>query len=82
MAPDAASLVRGFSLTYEAWQSVRAVISPLSIAALMLGIALPCLPARLSCPVWLKRAALLLLLIVCYAHLLATGYAPLLYAQF
>ena len=81
MAPDARSLVRDFSLSYASWQSVRLLISPLTMAALALGIALPCLP-RLSCPVWFKRVAVLLLLAVCYAHLLAAGFAPLLYAQF
>ena len=81
MAPGAASLGRGFSLSYAAWQSVRLLLSPLTAAALALGIALPCLP-RLSCPVWLRRVGALVLLAVCYAHLLATGFAPLLYAQF
>ena len=81
MAPDATALVRDFSLSYASWQSVRALISPLSMGALALGIALPCLP-ELPCPAWLRRAALLLLLVICYAHLLAAGFAPLLYAQF
>ena len=81
VAPDAASLLRGFSLTYAAWQDIRLLLSPLAIMTLALGIALPCLP-RLSCPAWARRAALLLLLAACYAHLLATGFAPLLYAQF
>ena len=81
MAPDAASLVRNFSLSYASWQSVRMLISPLSVAALALGIALPCLP-KMTCPAWLRRVAMLLLLVVCYAHLLAAGFAPLLYAQF
>ena len=81
MAPDAASLVRDFSVSFASWQSARVLISPLTVAALALGVALPCLP-RPSCPAWLRRLAVLLLLVVCYAHLLAAGFAPLLYAQF
>ena len=81
MAPDAASLVGPFSLSFEAWQDVRLLLSPLNAAALALGIALPCLP-EVRCPAWLRRAAALLLLVICYAHLLAEGFAPLLYAQF
>ena len=82
MAPDAASLVPDFSLSYASWQSFRLLVSPLSVTALALGILLPRLPEGLSCPAWLRRIALLALLIVCYAHLLAAGFAPLLYAQF
>lgn len=81
MAPDAASLVKGFSLSFVSWQDVRLLISPLAVAALALGVALPCLP-KANCPAWLRRAAALALLVVCYAHLLAAGFAPLLYAQF
>ena len=81
MAPDAASLWRGFSLSYASWQSVRLLMSPLSMIALAVGIALPCLPEK-TCPAWLRRVAVLALLVVCYAHLLAAGFSPLLYAQF
>ena len=81
MAPDAAGLVRDFSLSYASWQDVRLLISPLTVAALALGVALPCLP-KVNCPAWLRRVAALVLLVVCYAHLLAEGFAPLLYAQF
>ena len=81
MAPGPASLTPEFSLSYASWQGVRMLMSPLSTGALALGIALPCLP-KISCPAWLRRVALLLLLVVCYAHLLAAGFAPLLYAQF
>lgn len=81
MVPSAASLTRTFSLSYASWQSVRLLLSPLTVGALALGIALPCL-AKKPCPAWLRRIGLLVLLAVCYARLLAAGYAPLLYAQF
>lgn len=81
MAPDAASLVRDFSPSLAAWQDVRMLFSPLSVAVLALGVALPCLP-EVRCPAWLRRVSALILLVVCYAHLLAAGFAPLLYAQF
>ena len=81
MAPDAAGLARAFSLSYASWQQVRLLLSPLTVGALALGVALPCLPKK-TCPAWLRRAALLALLVICYAHLLAAGHSPLLYAQF
>ena len=81
MAPDAASLIGGFSLSFASWQAVRLLISPLTAGALALGVILPCLP-RMDAPAWLRRVGVLALLVVCYAHLLAAGFAPLLYAQF
>ena len=81
MAPDMGRLFGGVSVSFAARQQVFALLSPLSLGALGLGAALPWLP-RVSCPAWLRRLGLLLLLILCYAHLFAAGYAPLLYAQF
>ena len=81
MTPDIGCLLGGFSVSFASWQNVLALMSPVSVGALIFGAALPCLP-RFSCPAWMRRMGLALLLAVCYAHLFAAGYTPLLYAQF
>lgn len=71
--------------SFLALQAALAPLSPLTLAALALAAALPCV--RLAAPARGARRALMdaaffLLLIVCYMEALTNGYSPFLYAQF
>ena len=68
---------------FSSWQQCLALLSPTALLALAASACLALFPFRLPKKAAVLRVpALLLLLIVCYAHLLAQGYSPFLYAQF
>lgn len=69
--------------SFSGWQQCLALLSPTALAALAVSALLASFPVRLPEKAKaLRLPALLLLLVACYAHLLAQGYSPFLYAQF
>ena len=69
------------SVSYAAWQSAAAVLSPGAVLAALAGLALTVLEGK-KLPAPLRRIWALVLLALCWAHMAAGGYMPMLYAQF
>jgi len=77
MAPG----VPRFSLSYAAWQAAVMALSPGAVLAALAALALVVLEGK-TLPAPLRRIQALSLLALCWAHMAAGGYMPMLYAQF
>lgn len=72
----------GLSLGTDALRLTVTTLSSLAIIALAAAVILLICEGKKPLPVWGVRLLALMLLAVCWAQLLAGGYAPMLYAQF
>ena len=77
MAPG----VPRFSLSYAAWQAAVMALSPGAVLAALAALVLAVLEGK-TLPAPLRRVLALALLALCWAHMAAGGYMPMLYAQF
>jgi len=71
-----------FSLGTASLRQTVMTLSPAAVIALAAAILLLMCEGKKPLPVWCVRLLALVLLAVCWAHLLAGGYVPMLYAQF
>lgn len=71
-----------FSLGAAALRQTIMTLSPMAVLALAAAVTLLMREGRKPLPVWAARLLALVLLAICWAHLLAGGYVPMLYAQF
>lgn len=69
------------SFTYAAWQMALLPLSPMAVLAVIAALILLLCEGR-ALPLPLRRLLALALLALCWAHMAAGGYMPMLYAQF